>query len=262
MSEAISSMEGINVRGSKRSLFFPVMATIMAAIVFVAFSRTFYFRVITGVEGNVGNGPLPVQAIVHGLFASLWTLVFLVQPWLVAARRVRLHRSIGYVGVATAVALVVSGAIVTLYFVPRAVGFSIPLFPTIPVRPIAGTFFGNFLSLLAFTVFVTLAVRRRQQPEMHKRMMFFATLSIIGPAFAANQRPVGAFLQQFLPQIADPGIAFVLGSAIALVVYDFRRLRSAHAATLIGIGILTINYGLTFYLANHEGAQNFVLSFA
>ena len=74
----------------------------------------------------------------------------IVQPWLVSARRVRLHKSIGYAGVVTAVALVVSGAIVTINFVPRAVDFSIP------VVPITGIFFGNFLSLLAFTILVAI----------------------------------------------------------------------------------------------------------
>jgi hypothetical membrane protein len=84
------------------------------------------------------------------------------------------------------------------------------------------------------------AVRGRRQPETHKRKMFFATLFVIGPAFAANQRLVGVFFEQFLPQIPVPAILFVFGSAIALAIYDIRRLRTIHAATLFGIAIPAI----------------------
>jgi hypothetical protein len=256
VSEAISSIGRINVSGSKRSLFFPVMATIMAALVFVAFSRTFYFRAITGVEGNIGTGPLPVQAIVHGVVASIWMLIFLSQPWLVYASRVRLHRRLGYAGVVTATALIVSGVITSIYFVPRGVGFSYPM------DIITGIFFGNIFSLFIFAVFVSLAIRWRRESGSHKRMMYFATLSIIGPAFGFNERPVGPFLQQILPQAISPEIAFVLASVVALGIHDLMRAGRLRRTTVIGTVLLTVNFLLNSYLASHEGAQRFVMSLA
>jgi len=234
-----------------RSLFFPLAATILTVLVFVAFSQTFYFRTLTGVEGNVGNGPLPYQAIIHGIVFSVWMLLFLAQSWLVFSNRVRVHRSLGYAGVAVAVGIVVTGAVTTVMFVPRALGFGLA------TGNIVGIFVGNFVSLILFSIFVGLALWWRKKPPHHKRMMYFATLSILGPALAGNNRPVGAFLQQYLE---TPGRTVAISIMAALVIYDLVSERRLRWDTCVSAAsTLTVRILVTPVIVANAGVQSFIL---
>lgn len=254
MSESISSMRRIRVHEGERTLFFPAMATVMMLIALVGFSRTFYFRAFTGVEDPVTGGSLPLQVVIHGFVFSLWMLIFLLQSWLVFARRIRVHRTLGYAGLATAVLVVVFGAIATIYFVPRAVAANVP---TIFVT---GIFTGNFIALFSFMVFVALAFHWRRKPESHKRMMFFATVSIIAPALATGERPLGNFLVELFPR---PGIVVPMALVVLLLVYDYLRDGRLRRLSLWSGLAVAAKYAVNLLiLAPNETVQAAVLSLA
>lgn len=241
----------------KRSLFFPVMATIMALIAFVGFSRTFYFRSLLDVEGNVGVGPLPGQVIAHGIVFSFWMLLFVGQAWLIQSRHVRLHRSLGYGGLVVAVGVVVVAAITTVKFVPRAMAV-----PPITVETITGIFVVNFITLITFSIFVGLAIVWRGSPAVHKRLMLFATISILGPALAGGQRPIGAFVSQHAPELgAELSSVTTISLIVAVLVYDYlseSRIRSVTfwAGSAIAAKIVLVK----FFLMSNEAVQAAVLS--
>jgi len=252
MNEAAWSIGQETSRVSQRRLFFPVTATLMMLIVFGGFSNTFYFRAITGAEGNVGFGPLPTQAIIHGVVFTLWMLIFLAQTWLVSMRRIQLHRTLGFAGIATAIGVIVVGAVTTVLYVPRSVGFGGA------AMNITAIVSGNFISLLSFAVFVALAVWWRRKPVNHKRMMYFATLSILGPALAGGRRPVGALLGEF---ITDPGTAVISAFMIALLAYDYFHEGRLLKVSLVATGVVVAKFVVNImFLAPNEALQRAVLS--
>lgn len=131
------------------------------------------------------------------------------------ARRTRVHRALGYAGLATAFLVIVFGAIVTIAAVPRGLAGRLPP-EAIPV-----IFTGNLITLVSFMAFVGLAFHWRRRPENHKRMMYFATVSIIGPAFGtAGQRPLGPLLAELFPR---PGIVVPITLVVCLLAYDLLR---------------------------------------
>ena len=247
MSEAISSMRSVGIREGRRSLFFPVMATVMALIAFGGFSRTFYFRALLGVEGNIGVGPLPTVVIVHGIVFTAWIGIFLIQSWLIRGRRVSIHQTLGYFGIVAAAGVVLLGVITTLNFVPRGAAAGMPL------PAITSLVVGNMGSMALFALFVSLAVYWRRKPPNHKRMMYFATIFMLGPALAGGQRPIGEFLEQFIPQ---PTVVVLTLLVAALLWHDFAKERRILPATLLGLIAFVAMFAVFITAPGFESFQN------
>ena len=231
LSESAIGVRTNRATGRVRVSFFTGAATVIALIVFVAFSRTFYLRpffVTTDLSVQLGQDGLPLHLILHGLALSVWYAFFCLQAWLVALGHVRYHRQFGYFGLVAALAVVISGAVTLIRFVPRAleVGANYSEF--------SGVIVGNVFSLLMFVIFVGLAIFWRYRREVHKRLMYLASVSILGPVFAGGDRPLGAFLEQVVPDPLDIGL-FAMGTlaaALALVIYDLSSDRRLHPITL------------------------------
>lgn len=187
MSETAIGVQSNPAAGRARVGFFTAAATLMAVIVFVAFSRTFYLRPLfetTDLSVRLGQDGLPFHLILHGLALSLWYALFCLQAWLIALRSVRFHRQIGYFGIAAASAVIISGTVTTIRFVPRRLtdGGDYSMFSGIVV--------GNFLSLLVFSALIWLAIYWGRRVNAHRRLMFLASVAILGPAFGGVRNRV------------------------------------------------------------------------
>jgi hypothetical protein len=96
----------------------------------------------------------------------------------------------------------------------------------------------NFASLLAFSVFVTSAIVLRRRPEVHRRLVLLASISIIGPALGRIWRwPIFQGVAELT--FANAALGLFLG---ALVFYDWYFTKRIHPATLIGVSfrLLTV----------------------
>lgn len=219
MAEAAASIQRNRADVARRSVFFPVAGTLMLLLVLFAFSRTFYLRAFTDVtdmSARLGLGTLPVHLWIHGSVMTVWFTLFCIQSWLGAFRKITLHRTLGTLGVLVAAAVSISGLSTTIALIPR--GAQSGMDPSV----VAGIVTGNFLFQLVFISCITLAVRLRGRPFLHKRLMFFSALAVFGPATAAGNRPFGALMQQILPA-GFASITFllcVLTATLALVIRD------------------------------------------
>jgi hypothetical protein len=182
------------------------MAIAAAAAVLLGFSRTFFMR------GYFDPTPLALPFIVHGVVYTAWIALFVTQTSLVAARRVAVHRKLGWAGAALAVAMIGVAMVAAVASGRRdiAAGYveeSLTFFAT-PV-----------LSIAVFAALFGAAIALRGRPETHKRLMLLATLSLLDAAVARWPFPtlVGTPLGYY--GITD---AFIL----VVILYDFASRRS------------------------------------
>jgi hypothetical protein len=154
--------------------FYSRMAIAMLFTALVGFSRTYFLGLISGhattVTGRVPN----VTVHVHALLFMSWLVLFIVQTSLIAAHRVKVHRKLGYFGVALAAAMIVVGGrtaveAARLGAVPP--GANPWNFIAIP--------FGD---ITTFATFFLGAVLWRNDKDKHKRLMILASACLMSAA--------------------------------------------------------------------------------
>lgn len=201
--------------------FYTGIALVILAAVFLGFSRSFFLRPL------FPGWPSPAEPIfyVHGAVATAWIMLLVVQTQLVAGGRLALHRRMGALGGALAVAMIVLGLWASLVAAGRATGFV-----AVPVPPLQFLAIPIF-DLALFALFFGLAIARRRDMQSHKRWILLATLNLLPAAIArwpgmAPLGPVGFF------GITDLFI-------VALGAWDIRSRGRLHPVTLWG-GLLLI----------------------
>jgi hypothetical protein len=184
-----------------------------AAIAVAGFARTYYLR-------SIFHSPiLPPPVQIHGAIMTLWCIGFIVQTWLIEARRVRLHRRLGIGMAVLAAAVVILGEILTL----NAVAREGRLHQIGRFHYLLGI---NSVNLLLFAVLVGLGIAFRRKPDVHKRLMVLAAVTLLAPAVA---RIVLLFTHKPLPQF----LAFY-GCLLLCVTIDTARHRRLHRVFAIG----------------------------
>lgn len=202
-------------RWTAERVFFTGLSLAMFFVVYVGFARSFYLH------AWFPERPAPTEPIflIHGLAFSAWCVLLVLQPSLVALRRVDLHRRLGIAGAVLAGAMVGLGIVGALVAAHRPGGFL-----GVPVPPL------QFLAVPLFDValfgtFVAMAIANRRDGQAHKRWMVLATVNLLGAAFAR------------WPGLSpNPLVFFALADAfiVALAAWDLRSKGRLHGATLIG----------------------------
>jgi hypothetical protein len=198
------------------------MSIVMLLIVLVGFSRTLYLRAFFDVP------PIPPHVYVHGVILTAWFALFCLQTSLVAGGRRDLHRRLGFVGAGLGVAVIVANAAVLWAIGARLrVEFqSGRVDPAFLIRAI----WGDFGSLISFAVLLSAALVFRQRPEVHKRLMLLASVSIVGQALGRIVHwPIFAGIH--IVNLSTGGMIFFLGG---LVIYDLVSMKRVHPATILG----------------------------
>jgi len=154
--------------------FYSVAAFIMLMIMLAGF-HPYYLRG-EGMGGRKISPQLLTLVFVHGTAMTAWLVLFFVQALLVPARKLRLHMKLGWVAVAVALAVSVSGFMVAVQSVRP-----------IPAIPFWGMAYRQFLMVMLaevslFTLFVLAGVLSRKKPKIHRAMMLLASLSILAGA--------------------------------------------------------------------------------
>jgi hypothetical protein len=202
--------------------FYTGMAIAAAVVVFVGFAPTYFLR--------ASPTPLPTYLQVHGFFFTTWIALFIAQTSLVAARRTAVHRRLGWATAALAVVMVALGTTAGIWSMRRQVdaGFAqqAQAFLTTPL-----------FSMVAFAMLVGAAIRFRRDPQMHKRLMLLATISILDAAVARLPfEYLRASSWNYLPT-TDVFLA-------AAILYDVVSRRTVHQAYIWGGLLLVIEQAL------------------
>lgn len=171
----------------------------------------------------------------HATLGTLWLLALVVQPLLIRARQMRLHRSIGRLAGAGGIAFLISGVLLTHY---RASRMAEAAFER------DGHFF--YLPLLMSAIFaaaLALGLAWRRVMAVHARFMVCTALALVDPVLArllhfyAPPLPA-AFLYQL------PAFAIIIGSLLLLQ----RGLpRASPGRRSFGVFAVAVTTGLLLY---------------
>ena len=236
----MATQNGARARWTREDRFYVGMALALLAAVVLGFARTFFLR------PWFPDFPAPPERffMLHGAAFAAWVLLLVVQPTLVATGRVDLHRAVGRAGAALAAVMVVLGLIGALIAARRATGFvGIPI-PGVQFLIIP---FGD---MLLFGSFVGLAIARRDDPQVHKRLMLLGTLNLMAAAIA---RWPFAIMQGGPPVFFGITDAFL----IPLIIWDLVSRRRLHPVTLWGGLLIVVSQPLRLVLSGTDAWTGF-----
>lgn len=211
--------------------FYLHVALACAATAFLGFAPTYF--------APLAHRTFSASPVIHfhGLLFFAWSLYFVMQTWLAASGRVVNHRSFGIVGVSLATAMTIFGFLASVHVMKHSaalgqldagIGFSIV--------PMSGIAF--------FAVVFVLAMMNTRKPEVHKRLMLLAAVSIL-------DAPIARWFITFLAPPGPPGpppvpvtIAPAVVASLLLVVAmvrDWRAEGRVHPVYIYGtLALLTL----------------------
>jgi len=208
--------------------FYLHMALACAAVAFLGFAPTYWMP--------LAKRTFTASPVIHfhGLLFFAWMIYFVVQSWLAASGRVINHRSFGIVGVSIATAMVIFGVLASITSMKNAAAHGQLdaglIFSIVPLTGIA--FFG--------VVFV-LAIMNVRRPEIHKRLMLLAAVSILDAAvarwFLTFLAPPGPPGPPPVPVTIAPAVVASLLLVVAMV-RDFRTEGRVHPVYIYGTLVL------------------------
>lgn len=223
----------------RRERWFYIAMSIAAVItVFAGFAPTYYLR------PYFNTTPLMPLLHLHGMVFTSWLALFLVQTTLVAAHRTDIHRRLGILGGVIAAFMIVLGT--TTAVIRASQG----------ATPVPGVSSLSFLvvplgDMLVFAILVGAGFYFRRRPDVHKRLMLLATISILAAAIA---RLPFAIMQAGPPAFFGLTDVFV----VACIAYDMITLRRVHRATALAALLIIASQPLRLML----GGTHVWLAFA
>ena len=201
------------IRRRRERWFYIGMSIALVITVFAGFAPTYYLR------PYFNTAPLMPLLHLHGFVFTSWLVLFVTQTTLVAAHRTDIHRRLGVAGGVIAVLMVLLGVTTALV---RAKQGATPLPGISPlsflVVPLGDMFVFSILEGAGFYF--------RRRPDVHKRLMLLATISILAAAIA---RLPFAIMRAGPPAFFGLTDVFV----VACVLYDLVTLRRIHRATAL-----------------------------
>jgi hypothetical protein len=185
----------------------------------------------------------PWRQHMHGLSATIWYLVVILQPWLIHNKPPRYHKKLGIVGVFLAGAVVFSALQVIPYqtvndFLPDVLKF--------------GFSFGDLCALTGFSICVIAGVWHARSINIHARWLISTVFWILLPATARLLYfpLLGAYDGE--PPITYLQAAYIcyavttLVPLLYLIFLDYKKekkLYTAYVFTLIGVTFYTFAIG-------------------
>jgi len=220
---------------SRERNFYLWMAGACVAVALLGFAPTYWAR--------LGSFNAPPIIHIHGLLFSLWTLFFFAQAWFVAKGQVMRHRTMGLIGISLATAMFVVGILAAMFSMAKAATLGAALM---------GQEFAivSLTAIVFFAGLVALAIANVDRPDVHKRLMLLATVSILQAAaarwfFVLFAPPEASGLSPAETAPAPVAISIAPGLLVdlllvAAMIYDWRTRGRVHRVYLIGVPALVV----------------------
>ena len=226
--------------------FYFHMALACMAVAFLGFAPTYWLPLA---EGSFASTPV---VHFHGLLFFTWTLYFAFQTWLAASGRTARHRSLGVIGVSLATAMTIFGFLVAVNAMKRSAAIGqTDAGIAFAIVPLSG--------ILFFAVVFALAIANTRRPEIHKRLMLLAGISILDAAvarwFLTFLAPPGPLGPPPVPVTIAPALVAYLLLVVAIVA-DWRSRGRPHPVYIYGgaalLAVKLLNWPISSTAAWHS----------
>ena len=223
LSSAASPISAVSRIAERR--FYLGMALTLSAALILGFARTFFLKAWFP-DWAAAHGAREGIFYVHGTVFTAWYALLIAQASLIAARRVELHRRVGYAGAGVALLVAGLGIVVSVIAAGRPTGFI-----DVPV-PSLQFLIVPFGIVFLYAVFTALAVSLRRDVQAHKRYMLLGSIVMIE---AAVTRWPFAFMNATspVPFLDTSGLVTDL-FLLPLIAWDLKSRGRIHGVTLWG----------------------------
>lgn len=198
---------------------YKIAAVLFPIVILIGYFKTYYFSAFFDVPAIANK---LVHA--HALVMSLWVVYFAAQVALVRTKNLKIHMTMGMVGVALAAVVIVVG-MVTAYD-SMLVRRSAPP----GVNPHA-FFFLPFSDMALFALFFAAAIYYRKRPAAHKPLMLLTAVSF-APAALFRVSPVPPELAIFW--------AFGLPALVAVACFAWHTRKTGKFNRIYAAGVALI----------------------
>ena len=176
---------------------------------------------------------------VHGISASIWFILLIIQPYLYSNKNIQLHRKLGKFSLIVAGAVIASG----LLMIPHLFSSS---FTLVEVRKII---FFDTLNISGFAVSVLMGVVNYKDVQIHGRWMLTTAFWALKPALA---RLLGhTFIANGIDlYFDDPSLILIFFTLLLLLIRDYvkeNKIYGSYAFLSITYLVMLI---LNDYIAN------------
>lgn len=201
----------------REAKFFFTFACVMVVIILAGFS----LNIVAGRSSFAA----PLLVHFHAWAMMAWLGLYVAQNALVSSGNVALHRRLGWLAVILLPVILVMGLLVTRFSLQSAGGP--PFFDQNQFL------FSNPLQLIGFVCTVVWAISLRRNTAWHRRLMFCAMASLVGPG-------IGRLLPMpfFIPYAWYVAIGVPLLFPVIGAIVDKRRDGQVHPAWWWGIAIV------------------------
>ena len=197
--------------------FFSIASVVMLGLVLIGF-RHFFFHG----QAYPGRPIVPsIRAVVifHAIAMSGWLVLSIIQPLLIATRHRKVHMAVGRIGAVLASVIVVLGLVVATK--STAVAILDETYGGLTPKQFMAL---AYATALTFGLFVAIGVWHRRRPEIHKPMMFLATLSVMPAAMDRIDAVRELYSKTFLYSIWGPFFStLVIGTVVFILMCVLSR---------------------------------------
>lgn len=235
---ALDATMARHARSAFEHRFFLTVAVLFPLITVIGFAPSYYFKPL------FHTPPLPGPLVhVHGLLMSAWVILFSVQAYLISAKRVRLHMTLGMLSIALAAAMIVVGSMTGYAAAARGAafpGYTAHEFFIVPVG-----------DMIIFAILFAAIILTRKDAASHKRLVLVSVVNFIGPSIARLPFP-------FIPALGAWyffGVPSIIG--IALVIADTYRNGKLNRAFAAGMSLIVLSGPIRIMLSKTAAWEQF-----
>ena len=205
-------------------LFYTIMGSAIAVLVFAGYAQSYYLT--HWVHPPARTPAMTPWLHVHALSFSLWILLGIAQPALVASGRIEVHRRVGYAAAGLALIVWALGNLVAIQSIHvgyKGLGDPYAFYSI------------TFFSIQAFALIVALGVWMRHDHEAHKRLMLLSNAAILEAA--VGRLPLEAVVR-------TAPFSFYFGADLVIlagIAHDWATRGRIHPVWTIGGGLLVLS---------------------
>lgn len=195
----------------------------------------------------------------HGLSATSWYILLIIQPWLYHNKPIQVHRKVGMVALLLA-GIVVASALSMIKGTLNSVDG--PLFP---IR--YSLSFIDILNVMGFTTSVILSVLNAKNIQVHARWMIATVFWVLSPATVRlSFLPLGMFYQPkefsdfpFLwTDVFIWNIAFIVALITFLIIRDYLKEKKVYFSFVLVGFVQLISIPMILGLKDVAWLRNFL----